>query len=143
MAQATPATAGTGKLRLVLVTHDRKLLDLECDEVTLPGQLGYFGVLPGHTPLLAVLRVGELMYRIGKREHYLAMSWGFCEVANDLVTVLAEFAELPEEIDVAQAEREVREAEETMRAASQDELEVARVKLERAVTRIAVARRPR
>jgi F-type H+-transporting ATPase subunit epsilon len=143
VAEATPAASAAGKLRLVLVTHDRKLLDLECDEVTLPGKLGYFGVLPGHTPLLAVLRVGELMYRIGKREHYLALSWGFCEVANDTVTVLAEFAQLPEEIDVARAEQEAREAEDSMRTAALDELDEARARLESAVTRIQVARRPR
>ena len=139
---AATATAA-GRLRLVLVTHDRKLLDVECDEVTLPGKKGYFGVLPGHTPLLAVLKVGELMYRLGKREHYLAMSWGFCEVANDVVTVLAEFAQLPEEIDVAREEAQAREAEERMRTASDHELEEARARLESALTRIQVARRPR
>ncbi|HVR29551.1 MAG TPA: F0F1 ATP synthase subunit epsilon, partial [Thermoanaerobaculia bacterium] len=56
---------------MVLVTYEKKVLEVECDEVTLPGKLGYFGVLPGHVPLIAMLKVGELMYRIGKREQYL------------------------------------------------------------------------
>lgn len=138
-----PTAAGAGRLRLLLVTYERKLLDVVCDEVTLPGKLGYFGVLPGHTPFLTTLKVGELMYRVGKREHYVALAWGFCEVAEDVVTVLAEFAELPEEIDVEAARREAAEAEETMRTASDDALTIATAKLERAITRIQVAGRPR
>ena len=74
---ATPSgsTEG-GRLRLVLVTYEKKVLEVECDEVTLPGQLGYFGVLPGHVPMIALLKVGELMYRIGKIEHFLCVDGG-------------------------------------------------------------------
>lgn len=131
----------TGQLRLVLVTHDEKRLDLECDEVVLPGKLGYFGVLPGHVPLISTLKVGELMYRIGKVEKYLALSWGFCEVADDAVTVLAEFAEEPEAIDVEAARKEAAEAEALLSETSHDELEAAMARLETAVTRIQVAGR--
>lgn len=132
-----------GRLRLVLVTYEKKVLEVECDEVTLPGQLGYFGVLPGHVPMIALLRVGELMYRVGKIEHFLALSWGFCEVADDVVTVMAEFAETPAEIDVAAAEREAAEAEALLPTAAHDELDAAMARLDAAVTRIQVAQRPR
>ena len=80
-----------GRLRLLLVTYEKKVLEVECDEVTLPGKKGYFGVLPGHVAMIASLKVGELMYRLGKIEHYLALSGGFCEVVDDVVTVMAEF----------------------------------------------------
>lgn len=137
--QAAPAVAG--RLKLVLVTYERKVLEVECDEVSLPGQKGYFGVLPGHVPLIAMLRVGELMYRQGKVEHYLALSWGFCEVADDVVTVMAEFAEAPAEIDVAAAEREREEAEALLPVSAHGDLDQAMARLDAAVTRIAVARR--
>jgi F-type H+-transporting ATPase subunit epsilon len=132
-----------GRLKLVLVTYEKKVLEVECDEVTLPGSKGYFGVLPGHTAMIASLKVGELMYRLGKIEHYLALSWGFCEVADDLVTVMAEFAQLPGEIDVAAAQRDQAEAEAVLGSVSDDALDQALVKLETAVTRIQVASRAR
>jgi F-type H+-transporting ATPase subunit epsilon len=135
--------AVAARLRLVLVTYEKKVLEVECDEVTLPGQLGYFGVLPGHVPMIALLKVGELMYRIGKIEHFLALSWGFCEVADDVVTVMAEFAETPEEIDIAAAEREQAEAEALLPTAAHDDLDAAMARLDAAVTRIQVAQRPR
>lgn len=142
MAEETGA-ATAARLRLVLVTYEKKVLEVECDEVTLPGQLGYFGVLPGHVPMIALLKVGELMYRIGKIEHFLALSWGFCEVADDVVTVMAEFAETPAEIDVAAAQREQAEAEALLPTAAHDELDAAMARLDAAVTRIQVAQRPR
>jgi F-type H+-transporting ATPase subunit epsilon len=140
-AEAPAATAA--RLRLSLVTIERKVLEVECDEVTLPGRKGYFGVLPGHVPLIAMLRVGELMYRLGKIEHYLALSWGFCEVADDVVTVMAEFAETPAEIDVASAQREAAEAEALLPTAAHDELDAAMARLDAAVTRMHVAQRAR
>ena len=137
MSEAPPE----GKLKLVLVTHDEKVLETECDEVMLPGKLGYFGVLPGHVPLISTLKVGELMYRIGKVEKYMALSWGFCEVADDVVTVLAEFAEMPEAIDVEAAREEAAAAEALLGETSHDELDEALARLETAVTRIQVAGR--
>ena len=71
----------------------------------MPGREGYFGVLPGHTPLLATLKVGELWYRHGQEKHYLAIAFGFVEVLPDRVTVLAQIAERAQDIDVARAER--------------------------------------
>ena len=130
-----------GKLQLTLVTHDRPLLDLTCDEIYLPGTRGVIGILPGHVPLLATLKVGELRYVKGKEEHSLALSWGFCEVSDDTVTVLAEFAELPQEIDLAEAEQDAAAAQSDLMAAADVEWREAHQRLSRALTRIEVARK--
>src|ERR1700750_3303687 len=100
------------KLTLEIVTPDRSLVTETVDEVELPGSQGYFGVLPGHTPLLATLSVGELWYRTGADKHFLAIAFGFVEVLPARVTVLAQIAEKAEEIDVARAEAAKRRAEE-------------------------------
>ena len=71
------------KLTLEIVTPERALVTEQVDEVQLPGAEGYFGVLPGHTPLLATLQVGELWYRIGSERHYVAIAFGFVEVLPD------------------------------------------------------------
>lgn len=93
------------KLKLELVSPERKLLSIEVDEVVAPGVEGYFGVLPGHTPFLTALRIGELAYKIGGKEEYVAIDRGFIEVLNDNVVVLAESAELGREIDLEEAIR--------------------------------------
>jgi F-type H+-transporting ATPase subunit epsilon len=144
LAQPTPTpTAQPGKLRLVLATHDRKVLDVECDEVVVPAVRGALGVLPGHTPLLATLQIGELFYRVGRREYYLALSWGFVEIGNDVVTVLAEFAEQPEEIDLQAAEREAAAMSEALRTATAETLAEVTDRLRLALVRAQVAKRPR
>ena len=84
------------------------------DEVEIPGADGYFGVLPGHTPLLAMLQVGELWYRQGQEKHYLSIAFGFAEVQPDRVTILAQIAERADEIDVARAEAAKKRAEERL-----------------------------
>jgi F-type H+-transporting ATPase subunit epsilon len=86
------------KLSLNIVTPDHSLT-YEVDEVELPGQEGYFGVLPGHTPLFAGLQTGMMWYRQGQEKHYLAVSVGFVEVLPDQVTVLAQVAESAEDFD--------------------------------------------
>ena len=135
--------AEAARLRLVLVTYQKKLLEVECDEVTLPGKLGYFGVLPGHAAMIALLKIGELMYRIGKIEHYIGIGRGFCEVVDDMVTVLVRIAELPQEVDVAAAQRELAEAEALLPTAAHDELDAALARVDAAVTRIQIAGRLR
>src|ERR671935_1285976 len=92
------------KLTLEIVTPDRALIREEVDEVVVPGAEGELGVLPGHTPLLSSLKVGELWYRQGQEKHYLAIAFGFVEVLPDRVTVLAQIAERAEDIDVTRAE---------------------------------------
>jgi F-type H+-transporting ATPase subunit epsilon len=78
------------KIRLEIVTPDLVLASEDVDEVQLPGSEGYFGVLPGHTPLLATLKQGELWFRIGSQRQTFAVGGGFVEVLPDRVTVLAD-----------------------------------------------------
>jgi F-type H+-transporting ATPase subunit epsilon len=132
------------KLTLEIVTPDRALVREEVDELQLPGQEGYFGVLPGHTPLLAMLKVGELWYRIGQEKVFLAITGGFVEVLPDRVTVLAQIAERAQDIDVARAEAARQRAEERLAHPSQDiDLERARIALMKSLIRLQVATRAR
>ena len=132
------------KLTLEIVTPDRALVREEVDELQLPGQEGYFGVLPGHTPLLAMLKVGELWYRIGPEKVFLAITGGFVEVLPDRVTVLAQIAERAQDIDVARAEAARQRAEERLAHPSQDiDLERARIALMKSLIRLQVATRAR
>src|SRR6202163_3451324 len=99
-------------LQLQIVSADRPLVNERVDEVEIPGADGYFGVLPGHTPLLAMLQVGELWYRKGTEKVYLSIAFGFAEVLPDRVTILAQLAERADEIDTARAEAARRRAQE-------------------------------
>ena len=127
----------------ILAEGDR-LVSQQVDEVELPGADGYFGVLPGHTPLLASLQVGEMWYRTGQERHYLAIAFGFAEVLPDRVTVLAQIAERAQDIDLARAEAAKQRAEERVAhpQAAQD-FERARIALMKALTRLQVASRAR
>ena len=90
-------------LHLQIVSADRSLVNEQrVDEVEIPGSEGYFGVLPGHTALLALLGAGELWYRKGQEKFYLAVAFGFAEVLPDRVTILAQIAERADEVDVEQ-----------------------------------------
>ena len=91
-------------IALELVTPDKPIVRENVDEVVLPGWNGAIGVLPGHTPLLAMLKPGELWYRKGQEKTYLAIAEGFAEVLPDRVTILAQLAERAEEIEVERAE---------------------------------------
>lgn len=132
------------KLTLEVVTPERALVNAEVDEVELPGSEGYFGVLPGHTELLASLQVGELWYRIGQEKHYLAVAFGFVEVLPDRVTVLARIAEKAQDIDVARAEAAKKRAEQRVANPTGDmDFERARVALMKSLIRLQVASRAR
>ncbi|HKO57697.1 MAG TPA: ATP synthase F1 subunit epsilon [Thermoanaerobaculia bacterium] len=126
------------RISLTVVTRERKIVDAEVEEVVLPGLDGELGILPGHTPLLAMLKIGQLRYRTGGTVHRLVISWGFAEVLPDRVIVLAERGILPDEIDPAAAERERLEAEREMAYLSSHDPEFAQVeaKLEEAVAMI-------
>lgn len=92
-------------LELKIVTPERVLLQTEAEAVVVPAELGYLGVLPGHAPLLSALKPGVVRYRREGQVRRLAVSGGFMEVAANRVVVLADTAELAEEIDVARAQR--------------------------------------
>ena len=133
------------RLTLELATPTRMVVAETVDEVVVPGSEGYFGVLPGHAPLLATLGIGELTYRIGRDERHVAVAGGFAEVRNDKVIVLADTAEHPQDIDRARAERARDRAEQRLAGRAQDEVDYARAgaALARAQTRIQVAGRGR
>jgi F-type H+-transporting ATPase subunit epsilon len=129
-------------IELEIVTPDKLLVQEPVDEVEIPGTEGYFGVLPGHTPLLASLAVGELWYRKGQEKTFLSIAFGFAEVLPDRVTILAQLAERAEDIDISRAE-EARKRAETRLSQPKSEIdyERARVALTKSVARLQVASR--
>jgi F-type H+-transporting ATPase subunit epsilon len=132
------------KIQLHVVSADRMLVNETVDEVEIPGADGYFGVLPGHTPILALLGAGELWYRQGTEKHYLSMAFGFAEVQPDQVTILAEIAERADEIDLARAEAARKRAEERLARPTVDmDAERARISLLKSLIRIQVATKAR
>jgi len=129
-------------IELQIVTPDRLILREQVDEVEIPGSEGYFGVLPGHTPLLAALAVGELWYRKGQEKTYLAIAFGFAEVLPDRVTILARLAERADEIDAERAEAARLRAEERLaQQQSEVDYERARTALLKSLARLEVASR--
>ena len=131
-------------LKLQLTSPDRSLVSEPVDEVEIPGADGYFGVLPGHTPLLATLQVGQLWYRQGQEKHYLSLAFGFAEVQPDRVTILAQIAEKADEIDIARAEAAKKRAEERLSKPTMDmDFERARIAMMKALIRLQVASRAR
>jgi len=139
------AELGRSSFKLDVVTPDRPVVSDEVTELVAPGSEGYFGVLPGHTPFITTLGIGELTYWRGKEERHLAVTWGYAEVRGDRVVILAETAERAEEIDVERAERARRRAEERMQAwfGGEQDIDFARAEgaLYRALTRVQVARK--
>ena len=145
MANAAPQTAhaavpGTNTILLRIVTPSRQVLSEQVNEIQIPGKAGYLGILPGHAPLLSELRVGELTYRQGHTIHKLVITGGFLEVLPDMVTILAEAAERPEEIDLARAQAARDRAEKRLQSAHPEvDLNRATIALERALIRIQLA----
>jgi F-type H+-transporting ATPase subunit epsilon len=132
------------KLHLQVVSADRSLVNEHVDEVEIPGAEGYFGVLPGHTPLLAMLGAGEFWYRTGPDKTFLALALGFAEVLPDRVTILAQIAERAEDIDIARAEAAKKRAEERIHASGVDiDFERARIAMLKSLIRLQVASRAR
>jgi F-type H+-transporting ATPase subunit epsilon len=131
-------------LTLEIVTPDHAIAHEQVDEVEIPGADGYFGVLPGHTPLLASLQVGVLWYRTGPEKHYLALAFGFAEVMPDRVTILAQVAERAEDIDVTRAESDRSQAEQQLGRATADmDVERARIALLKSLARLQVSSKAR
>ena len=109
--------AETDTIQLEVVTPERLVVNDTAEYIEIPGKTGYLGVLPGHAPLITELAVGEISYRNGNQTKRLAVAWGFAEVLQDKVTILAETAEKAEEIDTARAEAAKKRAEETLQKA--------------------------
>lgn len=131
------------KITLRVVTPSRLVLDEEVDEVTAPGELGEFGVLPNHIAFLSTLVPGELSFKQGTTKTSLAISGGYAEVLDNVMTVLASSAEFPEEIDVARSQYAKEQAEKTLAATNyeDEERQAAEEALRRAAARLQVASR--
>jgi len=134
-------------LRLEFVTPVRAIVHEDVDEVEIPGEEGYFGVLPGHAPLLAALKAGELWYRTGAEKKYAFVGGGFAEVLPDRVAILSQIGERAEDIDVQRAEAAKRRAEDRLArpAASSEHVDAerARLALLKALARLQVSRHVR
>ncbi|MGA9980475.1 MAG: F0F1 ATP synthase subunit epsilon [Candidatus Sulfotelmatobacter sp.] len=127
--------------QLEIVTPEKKVVDTSAEEVQIPGKNGYLGVLPGHAPLITEVAVGEITFREGgATEQRLAVAWGFAEVLPGKVTILAESAERPSEINVERA-RKAKERAEQRLAGGDPAVDVERAldSLQRAESRLEVA----
>ena len=131
-----------GRLTLTVVTPERAVLQaVACDEVAVPCLRGEIGVLPGHTPLIALLGIGVVGYRDGSRRAAVAVRGGFMEIAGDAVRVLADDAAAPDAIDVGAVSAVKQEAEGRRdRAAGDEELDAADADARFAEARLAVVR---
>jgi F-type H+-transporting ATPase subunit epsilon len=131
------------KIQLSIVTPEREVVSIEVDEITAPGWEGEFGVLPNHAPFLALLKHGELDYRIGDDVHSVAVGFGFAEVLPDKVTVLIETAEKAEEIDIDRATAARDKALKTLEGQTGRDIdfEKARASLMRAISRLEIAKK--
>ena len=129
------------KIKLRVVTPSRLMFDEEVDEVTAVGELGEFGVLPNHISFLSTLVPGEMSYKQGANRRLLAVSGGYAEVLDNVMTVLAPAAEFGSEIDSARAQRAKERAEKQMAELNREEkdFELAEVALQRALVRLQVA----
>jgi F-type H+-transporting ATPase subunit epsilon len=126
--------------QLEIVTPEKQVVSDTAEEVQIPGKKGYLGILPGHAPLITELSVGEIVYRKDGQPQYLSVAWGFAEVLPAKVTILAESAERPDEIDVSRAQEAKERAEQRLK--SQDpstDFERALYALKRAEVRLDVA----
>ena len=129
------------KISLEVVTPNGVVVREMVDEVEAPGIEGHFGALPGHTPFLSQLMTGELRYRIGQDNHFVAVTWGFAEVLPYKVTVLVETAELASDIDLERAESARKRAEERLTEfGTAYDLERAQAAFQRAQARVEAAK---
>ena len=131
-------------MTLQIVTPDRMVLQKDVESVTATGVVGEFTAVPLHVPFLAALSVGSLSYRENGRMHYVFVSGGFADVAGDKVLILAEAAELPEEIDIDRARKARERAEARLAATRRENVDYTRAKsaLQRALTRMKLCNVP-
>jgi F-type H+-transporting ATPase subunit epsilon len=127
--------------QLEIVTPAKLMVKDVAEEAQIPGLSGYLGILPGHAPLITELAVGVITYKASGATHTLSVAWGFAEVLPDKVTILAEAAERPQEIDVARAQ-EARNRAEALLKSNDPKVDYARAEdaLQRADTRLSVAK---
>ena len=129
------------RIQLDVITPERRLVSETVEEVTVPGAGGELGILPGHTPLISQLQTGVLTYTQGGNVRRLLVSGGFVEVNADRVSVLADMAEMPDEVDATRARQEREQAERALNsfAGAPEELDQVRAQLDRANARLQLA----
>lgn len=135
-------------IKLKIVTPEKTVYEDEIDQITLPTSSGEITVLPNHLALVSSLRPGEILIKKGGEEIPLATAGGFIEVAENSLTILADSAERPEEIDEAEAEEARQKAEELMKKRGEKTAEAIdyaglTAKIERELARLKVARKYR
>lgn len=128
-------------LKLEMVTPYKRVLSEEVDEIIAPGIAGELGFLPNHTPLLTTLKIGELTYRQGGNTFHVALNWGYVEIEDDKVIILAETAEPADQIDLARAKAALGRAEDALKKLEPEDKDfrIMEAALERAIIRIQVA----
>ena len=127
--------------QLEIVTPTKLLVKEAAEEAQIPGLSGYLGILPGHAPLLTELAVGVITYKVSGTTNTLSVAWGFAEVLPDRVTILAEAAERPQEIDVERAQKSKDRAEQRLKSGdAQVDYARAEAAVQRADTRLVVAK---
>lgn len=129
-------------LKLEIVTPEKKVFDDSVDSVTVPTATGEVGLLPNHAPLISALKPGVLAFDIKGQTEKMVIAGGFVEVNGNTVSVLADIAERPYEIDVAAAKADHDAAEKALSASSTapiDETEADRERLEKAQARLQLA----
>lgn len=131
------------KIKLEIVTPESMMVSEEVDEITVTGTEGEFGVLPGHCHMLSSLKVGQVNYKKDNSEQYLSLGGGYAEVGPEKVTILAETAELKDDIDVERAKAAQARAEEDLKnlTPGEKDYEEAEKALERAIARLETASR--
>ena len=128
--------------QLEIVTPEKMMVRAAAQEAQIPGRNGYFGVFPGHAPLITELGAGEITYRSDGQEHHFSVAWGFAEILPDRVTVLAESVEKANEIDTSRAQQSLAHAEESLKSAqTEEDCAQALSKISRAQARIEVAQK--
>lgn len=129
-------------IKLEVVTAEKLLFSEDVTSVLAPGEDGQLGILPHHAPLMTILKPGELIVKRGSEELFLSVTGGFLEVRPQQIIVLADAAELPEEIDIDRAREAKKRAEERLRTKS-PEIDHARAEaaFSRALIRLKVAER--
>ena len=134
-------SAGPKSIRLEVITPERVVVGEDTQSIIVPGVQGYLGVLPGHTPMVASLRIGVVKYKQGGSFRRVAVSGGFFEVAKDKAVILAETAERGEEVDVGRARAALERARKRMATRRDGNVDLARAEtsLQRALTRLRAA----
>jgi F-type H+-transporting ATPase subunit epsilon len=124
---------------LTLVTPEKKLLEgAEIAEVFVPAFRGELNILPGHAPLITTLEAGVLKYRLASDPtlRHVALSWGYCQAGPDGVTVLADTAERPDELDRERLASSVRSVESRLSSSDIDSAELLKTQRELEVEKV-------